>query len=118
MYKPKYFSENEFNAVGCNISDMHPDLLRLLDQTREKCGFPLRITSAYRTVEQNKAASGARTSAHLRGTAVDIYCCDSRTRFWVLRSALLVGFHRIGIGQNFVHLDVDTVNPPDVVWLY
>lgn len=118
MYKPKYFNESEFHNVGCNLGDMDPNLLRKIDELRERFGGPLTITSAYRTQKQNEAAGGAKSSAHLRGTAVDLRCRSNADRYRLVTAALAVGFHRIGIGKTFVHVDVDPINPPEVIWLY
>lgn len=39
---------------------------------RNKVGFPLHITSAFRSAEVNKLVGGSPTSKHLEGLAVDI----------------------------------------------
>lgn len=38
----------------------------------QQAGIPIRVTSGFRTPEQNAAAGGARDSQHLRGDATDI----------------------------------------------
>ena len=38
---------------------------------RDKCGFPIIVTSAYRNDAVNKAVGGAKNSYHTKGLAVD-----------------------------------------------
>ena len=46
-------------------------------------------------------------SSHLLGWAVDIAVPNSQRRFLLLEALLDAGFHRIGLGQNFIHCDLD-----------
>lgn len=117
MYCPEYFKESEFVRVGCKMSDMNDRLLMMLDYMRRLYGLPITITSAYRTSAANKAAGGAKNSAHLRGLAVDVACL-SIYRFDMVKAALLAGFPRIGIGSNFLHLDIDLTLTHPRMWLY
>lgn len=125
MYIPKYFQESEFKACvpSCSMSDMSPDLLYYLDAIRACCGFPLYLTSAYRSVEYEKKKGRAGTSSHCKGLAVDIICTDS------VKRAKLIGIIcekadlckeypvRIGIGKTFLHIDID-MDKPSCIWLY
>lgn len=117
MYCPVYFKESEFVRVGCKMSDMNERLLMMLDNMRSRYGLPVSITSAYRTPAANKAAGGAYNSAHLRGLAVDV-ACSSIHRLDMVKAALLAGFNRIGIGSNFLHLDIDLTLPHPRMWTY
>jgi hypothetical protein len=31
---------------------------------------------------------------------------------------MMSGFNRIGIGDDFIHVDVDEILPQDVIWKY
>jgi len=111
----KYFKASEFKYPD----KMNSFLLHCLDDFRNTAGIPVIITSDYRTPEENAAAGGAKNSAHLRGLAVDIAVSNSRERFIFLRAAIVSGqFMRIGIGRNFIHLDVDKEKAQEVAWLY
>jgi hypothetical protein len=61
---------------------------------------------------------GGENSAHLRGTAADIKCLYAADRYLLVMLALEAGFTRIGIGEDFIHLDVDTTLPQNVIWVY
>lgn len=43
----------------------------IFEPMRALLWVPLRVTSGYRSVELNRAVRGSRTSAHMRGEAVD-----------------------------------------------
>lgn len=117
-YVPKYFSENEFNRIGCSSSDCNPDSLKRLDALRELLGKPVVLNSAYRTVYSEKDHGRTGTSAHCLGRAFDIKCSNSSYRYDLVKCALSVGFHRIGIGERFVHVDDSPIHSPNVIWLY
>ena len=120
MIKAKYFSEREFNRLSpaCSLQDMAQDTMTMLDRMRALCGFPLVLTSAFRTKEWDLAKGRSGNSAHTKGKAVDILCNDSAKRFKIVWAAREVGFNRIGIGSNFIHVDNDTTLPQNVMWHY
>jgi len=112
MPKYKYFKDSE-------IAGLHPELVELLDKTRELAGIPFVITSGFRTKEENdKLPDAVPDSAHLDGLAADIKCLDGASRWKIVTAALQAGFKRIGIGKNFVHLDVDLLKPQETIWHY
>lgn len=53
---------------------------------------------------------------HCLGRAVDVSCKDSVSRYRIVNSALSAGFHGIGIGSTFVHLD--DRESSTMIWLY
>lgn len=119
-YKPRYFAAAEFTRCtpSCSIEQMDEDFLRTLDMVREYAGIPLVLTCAYRSVAWDKAKGRTGNSAHTRGKAVDIRCNASTTRWKIVRAAIDAGIRRIGIGENFVHLDNDSTLPQCVMWHY
>lgn len=116
-YYPKYFSPSEFHRVGCNYDDCDPRALAMLDSMRTFYGKPIILTSAFRTPDQNRLAGGVHNSAHLRGLAFDLRCAVSQ-RYDMLHCAMLAGFTRIGIGDNFLHVDCDETLPSPRIWTY
>jgi len=107
MYK--YFKDSE-------IKNLNGGLVMMLDQARELAGIPFVITSGYRTEEQNKKAGGVNDSSHLKGLGVDLRCRNSRDRFLILKALITVGFVRIGVEENHIHCDIDTLKDVNVIW--
>ena len=119
-YRPRYFSDAEFRRCtpSCSLEQMDEGFLRLLDQVRETAGIPLVLNCGYRSKEWDLAKGRNGNSAHTRGKAVDIRCNASVTRWKIVRAAIDAGIRRIGIGENFVHLDNDDTLPQCVMWHY
>lgn len=116
----KYFELSEFDSPDEEGSGelMEHDVIERLDVVRDLCGFPLIITSGYRTIEHNKKVGGVANSSHLLGYAVDIAVTDSRKRFILLDAVITAGFLRIGIGDDFIHVDCDPEKSQVVIWTY
>lgn len=114
---PVYFTEAEFRRAtpSCHMSDMDATLLERLDSLRARLGFPLTITSAYRSprYEIEKGRSGS--SMHTKGIAVDIHCTDSNKRLLIVKHALELGFNGIGVASTFIHLDL---REKPTMWTY
>jgi uncharacterized protein YcbK (DUF882 family) len=68
----RHFKPREFRSKD-GLSGM-PQIKAMLalDELRERFGHPLKIVSAYRSPEHNKAVGGATNSYHLKGLAFDI----------------------------------------------
>jgi len=116
----EHFRYDEFDSPddpGSGVL-MHTGFLSLLDKLRKKVGRPFVITSGYRTKAHNKAVKGYATSSHMEGRAADIAVPDSAFRFALLEAAIAIGITRIGIGSDFIHLDVSLDKPQGVVWGY
>lgn len=96
---------------------MDPRFIQKLENTRSLADIPFTINSGFRCVTHNKSVGGVVGSAHTTGRAVDIACYNSHSRFVVI-SAGLKFFQRVGIGQWFVHFDDDLAKVPQVIWLY
>ena len=116
----KYFSISEFDSPDApgsgNRMDRH--YLEVLERIREEAGIAFRINSGYRTPAHNLAVNGGPNSSHLRGLAVDIQANTGRQKALIVRSAMLHGILRVGIGKTFVHIDADSTLPNPALWLY
>lgn len=116
----QFFSENDFNRANppCVMSDMNPVFLEMLDMAREKAMVPFIVNSAFRTVAHEKRQGRDGSSSHTKGAAVDLKATNSRTRFRIIQGLLKAGFTRIGVGEGFIHVDMDRDKDPDVMWTY
>jgi uncharacterized protein YcbK (DUF882 family) len=115
-----YFTQDEFDSPDLkgSGSEMDAELLDKLNATRHTAGIPFVITSGYRTKAHNKTVGGVNGSSHTKGLAVDIKCKSGTDRSKIIRAALKNGFTRIGISNNFIHLDVDEDKVQNVIWTY
>jgi uncharacterized protein YcbK (DUF882 family) len=113
----KYFKLDEFNCKCCGKNEMKKELLDRLDAARELAGVPFVIVSGYRCPKHNKEVGGVPDSAHTKGLAADIRATNGKERFKILQALMLTGFDRIGVYKNFIHCDVDSSKPDEVVWV-
>lgn len=108
-----------FACKCCGKNETSADLVRLVNAINEEMfTATLVISSGYRCAKHNKSVGGKPDSAHLAGLAVDIVAMDSLFRFRLIEAALKAGALRIGIGKDFVHIDIDRQKPKRVIWLY
>lgn len=113
----KYFTESEFNE----FEKMDPKLLEKLDQLREVYGYPIKLTSTYRSPDHPIEAKKSKPGEHAYGAAVDIACIGGEATFKLVKAAIEVGFTRIGISRknNFVHVGIGYDGaPPITIWTY
>ena len=115
-----YFEPWEFKCPCCGLGPdrMNPVFVARLDQARGLAGVPFLITSGWRCERHNAEVGGSETSSHMKGLAVDIECRLSGARFQILWALRVVGFNRIGIRKDFIHVDMDYDKPPRLVWVY
>ena len=89
---------------------MNPALMRFLDSLL--ClNYHFTITSAYRTLEQNKAAGGVPTSQHLKGEAIDFKPYGSTTYNQLLLYIMdNVEYDQFIIYDGFMHISFSSRN--------
>lgn len=115
-----YFKLSEFDSPDEPGSGalIKQELIDKLNIARALAERPFKITSGYRTKDHNKLVGGKSNSSHLRGEAADVECTSSRDRFFMLVAFFGAGFDRIGIGEDFIHVDVDKGKAASVIWDY
>jgi len=119
--KLNFFDLSEFDQPGSpgTHKQMDINLLMIVDNMRNRSGIPYTITSAYRDEEYNKSIGGVENSSHCKGLAVDIAAPTSKQKFLIIEAALHFGIQRIGVGSNFIHIDIDDKDKPaKVCWTY
>lgn len=99
-------------------SDLHPDLVSMLKSMQSLIGWPLTITSGFRSKSWELSRGRNGSSSHTKRLAVDVSAIDSHARYKIVVAAGAVGFSRIGIGKNFVHLDIDETKAHPIMWHY
>jgi len=121
----KYFKREEFDSPDepGSGSMMEDDFLERLDIARDIYGYPMIVTSGFRTIKHHRSLSDrgyktSKNSSHLLGLAADIHCDDSRKRYLLIEALLDAGFRRIGVGSTFIHVDLDEAKSQDVIWTY
>ena len=105
-----WFKEDE--VVG-----LDPRLVAMLDNARSVSMVPYKITSGFRSPEDNAGAGGVSGSSHTKGLGVDLACDNSSYRFKMIVGLLTAGFTRIGVYDKHLHADCDNELPQEVVWV-
>lgn len=118
----KYFHQDEFRCQHCgSLSGMDWAFANEIDALREKVGFPLILSSAYRCAEHPVEKRKDRPGSHATGRAVDIAATGDQA-LRVIAAALEMGFERVGVNQKgsgrFIHLDKAHGFPAPAIWSY
>ena len=131
----RHFTLSEFDSPDKKHSgkNMDPRFMVKLDKARayaEKTfpndDFKFIINSGFRTYEHNRDVYQVLnrpviTSQHELGLAADISAITSRQKFVIISSLLWAGFHRIGIGPSFIHVDLGhsgNTSLSKLIWTY
>lgn len=114
------FMAREFICPCCNEEGITDELVFHLQLAHNM--LPINsvmiITSGYRCESYTREKKRNQTSSHLKGLAADIKCTDSTYRNHLIKSLMMVGFTRIGIGRDFIHCDLDKDKAQTVMWTY
>ena len=78
----------------------------------------MRVTSGVRCPEHNQKVGGSVVSPHMQGLAVDLAAADGMERFLLVDLAIAAGFRRVGVGRDFVHMDLSREHPRPRLWTY
>ena len=114
----KYFKKSEFDCkCGCGLNNMSKEFVGWLEFVRTVLDAPIIITSGSRCQTHNNSVGGSKTSPHLNGLAADIKVINSRMRSRIISSISASYIHRVGIGKNFIHVDMDESKTQNVMWV-
>lgn len=120
-----YFADSE-------VTGLDPEYVAKLDMARaktieldpEKRGVPFRISSGFRSPEENQSLIGAvPNSSHCKGLATDLSVNNSNEVFLIVAALIAVGINRIGIYVNkeflpiHIHNDADPDKPAQVIFI-
>jgi hypothetical protein len=101
----------------CDEQVIDLNLVIKLEKLRELVRRPVNCNSWYRCAKHNLQVGGKPDSIHRTGGAVDIYV-TGMSGIDLARAALQVGFRRIGIADNWIHVDVAENHGQLSTWSY
>lgn len=117
----KYFTEEELACQHCGVRNMDAHFMELMDDIRERAGFPFVVTSGYRCEDHPIEAKKSAPGAHTTGKAIDISVSGEKA-LRLIELAQQAGIKRIGVNQKgsgrFIHLDVCDDRPSPAIWSY
>ena len=112
------FHKEEFNCHITGENKMTDEFMRKLQECRTLYAKPMIINSGYRSpshpIERIKKVPGE----HTEGMAADVSVIQSADRFLMVKYALAIGFKRIGITRDFVHIGLSERRSQNVIWIY
>lgn len=112
----KYFDISEFDCKETGDNEMNSEFLMRLDLLREACGFPLIVTSGFRSKSHSIEIRKDKPGTHAQGIAADLKAVDGWHRRKIVEAAISLGFNGIGVAKSFIHVD-DRKSTP-VIWQY
>jgi len=114
-----YFKKSEFDCkCGCGLNNMSKEFVGWLEFVRTVLDAPIIITSGSRCQTHNNSVGGSKTSSHLTGLAADIEVKNSESRLNLVFALAQSHITRVGIGKNFLHVDIDKNKTQYVMWVY
>ena len=100
-----YFTREEFACkCGCGKDTVDAELLRILNDVRQHFNAKVRINSANRCEEHNKAVGGSPNSQHLTSKAADITVDNVPPE--MVADYMEVKANGLGRYDTFTHVDV------------
>ena len=103
---------------GCSGKIINYNLLLRLELARRNSDLPFKINSWCRCSQHNRQVGGSLTSSHLNGLAVDIHCPTPEFQNKLMVYLGDAGFRRFGIGDTYLHVDIDPTKSLPAIWYY
>ena len=118
------FKLEEFDCKYSGENKVEHELIDKLQLVRDELGFPLIVSSGYRSADHPVEKSKSKPGTHNQGIAVDIAISHEKA-YKLIASAIKHGFTGIGVKQKgsgrFIHLDIsegDESRPRPHIWSY
>lgn len=127
-------------GLGADAAEYPPEVVNLVQGMRDIKGGPLWVNSWFRCQRHNAAVGGVESSAHTRGTAVDLGVRFAPDRYDLILLAVLSALAQqvdlpqerwralfyttravlkgVGIAKSYVHVDTDSICPRPAAWGY
>ena len=108
MSKYYNFSVKEFECPCCKLCFMDDRIIKMLNDLRKACGFPLSISSAYRCIDHNLQIDGNEDSMHVQGKAVDIkiHHLNSSKIKRLIEKIETIKFHSVVEFKDYIHVEI------------
>ncbi len=110
-----HFDHSDFACSCCGSNKISGRLVELLQAIRSIVNFPIIVNSGYRCKYHPESVKNP-TSSHIKGLAVDIHFNDNNEKFAIIKAAISIGVCRIGVYDNFIHLDIDSDKNQNIMW--
>lgn len=111
------FYRKEFECkCNCGLDSIDPALVNMLQDSRDATALTYKIASGCRCEKHNKDIGGKPNSAHTRGKAADVVCVGSQMRYKMVKD-LITRFRRVEVCNEWIHVDIDSTLPQDVLFL-
>ena len=117
--EPRFKDILDFHTIEGEYFGVDMILVNKLQRIRNYIEQPVIITSGLRCQKHNETLpKHSKNSSHLKGLAVDFYVKDmNKYRLEIINILTAGNFHRIGIGKDFIHFDIDP-DKSQVSWTY
>lgn len=106
----RHFHRNEFACAHCGQVRVDPQLIKALQQLRNRVKRPIIVTSGYRCPPHNHHVGGTQKSRHLKGQAADIYARGLTVRQLFQHAINIPAFRDGGLGLDetraYLHVDL------------
>lgn len=125
MQTENYISKNSILecSCGCGLKPQNSALWFLESLARQYhvlFNKDLVVSSGARCFRHNAEVGGVANSAHIKGLAFDVLYSNSRECYEIIKYLFAMGIKRIGINfnKNFIHFDIDSSLPQEVLFKY
>jgi len=106
----RWFKRKEINDVSYGCDDgydrMDADFMDTQDRVRDRVGYPLNPTCAFRTYEHDRGKGRSGKGDHPKGKGIDYEITSLAQALYIIACATLEGCNAFGINlkKMFVHV--------------